>query len=104
MRCYLDALLADFNDITIFSDRDMLLRNTKRVSQFSMQHQLTVLTVHGHKVPGAYQREHQLQFFLRGMTRYMHIRDALVEYLSALSEQTIDRPMHHFLIARYRRS
>src|SRR5690242_16080289 len=57
--------------------------------------------MHWHKELRAYQREHQFQLFLRGVTRYMYIRDALVEDFRPLPEQTIDCTMHHFLVARY---
>src|SRR5579883_667847 len=71
--------------------------------ELGMEHQLTIFTVNGHKEAGTQQRDHQLQLFLRAMARNVYIRDALIEHLSSLAKQAVDRPMYHFLVARYGR-
>src|SRR5258708_20351064 len=47
----------------------------------------------------AQQVQHQLQLFLGGMARNMHIGDSLVVDVSPLAEKVVDCAIDHFLVA-----
>src|SRR6266567_5213713 len=72
------------------------------MSQFRVQHQLTIFTVNRHEELRAKHSQHQFQLFLGSMPRNMYIRDGLVEDLRTLAEQVVNRTIDHFLVTRYR--
>ncbi len=73
--------------------------NAALLCQLAVQHQMTILPMNGHKVLGADEVDQQLELFLAGMSRDVHVEQLIVEYVRPQAEQVVEGAIDHLLIA-----
>ena len=90
---------ANFEDIPVLDDEDVLGRQSHGLGKPGVQDQVPVLTVNRHEVLRLDQGDHELQFFLARMSGHVNELVMSPDDIGAKPEQIVDRAADEFLVA-----
>ena len=96
-------MIAQYQNITVCTGEDVIIRQSGFLSGFLMLHQHFVFAVNRHKVFRLDQLQHQLLFLLRGMSCCMQIaQDGFCQYIGTGAKQLVDHLIDACSVARNR--